>query len=685
MAESSKRHKGSSSRSTTAGRRQQPPFDDPPAPTNPIPYSGRALSLFSTDEQRFLGGLKHDIQMMVQMFQPTIVSKAFSLARLYETVNVPQALSFGSSRSHKGVLGSKPVTTEKYGSSNLGGNKSKDKVRPSKSLTPTYMNEQRARGLCYICDEPYSPEHSLTHKKLEVHVMEILDEEEVSEDVREEVTAVEEPQISINVLTGITNFITMRVTGYQQKFPLHILIDSASTHNFLDIQVDKKFGCKIEKTQPVNVTVADGNKLSISSLEEFSKKFKEPEQLPPFRHEHDHKTPLVEGDNPINKRPYRYAKHQKDVIDKLVQEYLKSGVIQNSSSPYASPVVLVGKKDGSWRLCIDYRDLNRNTVKKKFPIPLVEDLMDELQGSSIFSKIDLRARYNQVRMDPDDVHKTAFRTYGVHYERFVKGFGVVAKPLSDMLKKDNFVWNQEAKVAFQQLKDLLSNAPVLALPDWNKVFIMDVNASGYGIGAVLMQDHHPIAYINRVLNQQQQSLSNYEKELLAVVFVVQRWRHYLLDRHFIVRTDHYNLKYLLDQRLTTVFQQKWLVKLMEFDFSIEYKHGHENVAGDALSRIVHVEDYVECKNLTTHQLQFDLVDRIKNSWVSDVNIQKLISELEINAASHKHHTWHSGELRRKGKLLVGNDLKLRSDLLNWLHCSAIGGHSGIGATMQRVK
>ena len=152
-----------------------------------------------------------------------------------------------------------------------------------------------------------------------------------------------------------------------------------------------------------------------------------------------------------------------------------------------------------------------------------------------------------------------------------------------MLKKNNFHWSDEAKVAFQSLKDSLIQSPVLALPDFSKVFVVEVDASGYGIGVVLMQNHHPIAFISRVLNIQQQSLSTYEKELLAVVFAVQKWRHYLLNSHFIIRIDHRSLQYILSQRLTTSFQQKWLVKLMEFNFTIEFKQGRENLVADALS------------------------------------------------------------------------------------------------------
>ena len=116
-----------------------------------------------------------------------------------------------------------------------------------------------------------------------------------------------------------------------------------------------------------------------------------------------------------------------------------------------------------------------------------------------------------------------------YYRWFVRGFGGIARPLTNMLKKNNFHWSDEAKAAFQSLKYSLIQSLVLALPDFSKVFVVEVDASGYGIGVVLMQNHHPIAFISRVLNIQQQSLSTYEKELLAVVFVVQKWRHYLFN------------------------------------------------------------------------------------------------------------------------------------------------------------
>lgn len=136
---------------------------------------------------------------------------------------------------------------------------------------------------------------------------------------------------------------------------------------------------------------------------------------------------------------------------------------------------------------------------------------------------------------------------------------MIAQLLNNMLKEGGFVWTEAAKKAFERLKLALMLTPVLALPDFSKQFVIECDASGTGIGAILSQEGHLIAYLSKALAPRHQALSVYDKEMLALVYAVQQWRPYLLGNHFKIFTDHRTIQYFLEQKITTPTQQKWLL------------------------------------------------------------------------------------------------------------------------------
>ncbi len=168
-------------------------------------------------------------------------------------------------------------------------------------------------------------------------------------------------------------------------------------------------------------------------LNKFKDVFPEelPKSLPPKR-EIDHKIELVEGASPVSRPTYRMSPIELDELKKQIEEALANGQIRPSKSPFGAPVLFVKKKDGSMRMCIDYRGLNRITIKNTYPLPRVDELFDRLLGAKYFSKIDLRSGYHQLRIHPEDIYKTAFNTRYGHFEWMVLPFGLTNAPASFM-------------------------------------------------------------------------------------------------------------------------------------------------------------------------------------------------------------------------------------------------------------
>ena len=270
-----------------------------------------------------------------------------------------------------------------------------------------------------------------------------------------------------------------------------------------------------------------------------------------------------------------------------------------------------------------------------------------------------------------------------YYRKFVKGYGIISKPLTDLLKKDGFHWNPDAISAFHKLKEAMSSVPVLTLPDFSKVFYLETDACGTGIKVVLSQNGRPIAYLSKALGPKHMDLSIYEKEYLAILMAVSKWRHYLEGGTFVIKTDHESLKHLLEQKLTTSIQKKGLTKLLGLDYTIQYRSGKTNKVADALSR--QFEKEAQLQGLTSITIIPEWIKELEQSYKGDKSVEDMISQLSIAPNSSPQFSYTNGILRCKGRVYVGNQGQLRYQLLQKLHDSPQGGHSGVQATYYRIK
>nr|GEW89811.1 putative reverse transcriptase domain-containing protein [Tanacetum cinerariifolium] len=223
-----------------------------------------------------------------------------------------------------------------------------------------------------------------------------------------------------------------------------------------------------------------------------------------------------------------------------LQELTDKGSIRPSSLPWGALILFVKKKDGSFRMCIDYHELNKLTVKNRYPLPRIDDLFDQLQGSSIYSKIDMSSSYHQLR--------------SVMFE-----------------------WGEKAEAAFQLLKKKLCSVPIFALPEGSEDFVVYCDASHKWLGVVLMQIEKVITYAFRQLKVHKNNNMTHDLELGAGVFAHKMWRHYLYETKCVVFTDHKSLQHILNQKELNMRQHRWLEMLSDYDYEIRYHPGKANV------------------------------------------------------------------------------------------------------------
>jgi hypothetical protein len=260
----------------------------------------------------------------------------------------------------------------------------------------------------------------------------------------------------------------------------------------------------------------------------------------------------------------------------------------------------------------------------------------------------------------------------------VRNYGLLAKPLTNLLKKGQFRWSQEAEAAFLQLKQAMTTTPILAMPNFNESFTIETDASGEGIGAVLTQQGKPIAFLSRELGVAKLSWSTYAKEMIAILQAIRTWRPYLLGKKFFIQTDQRSLKYLLEQRIGTPEQQRWVAKLLGYDYEIIYRPRRDNSAADALSR---VSGSPILNALSVPQVT--LWEDIKKASTGHPYMEQIIQQAQNSPG--KPYTWRDGLVFFKTRVVVPPNTAVIEQLLQEFHDTKMGGHSGILGTFKRLS
>ncbi|GFS87188.1 retrovirus-related Pol polyprotein from transposon 297 [Trichonephila clavipes] len=360
---------------------------------------------------------------------------------------------------------------------------------------------------------------------------------------------------------------------------------------------------------------------------------------------------------PIKQHPRRLPFAKQEEVGTLLREMQENDIIEPSSSPWASPIVLVRKKDGSTRFCVDYRKLNDVTKKDSYPLPRIDDTLDTLSGHKWFSTLDLKSGYWQVEIHPEDrekQHSLPAKDYGSSkscrgrtFEEHLQNIRKVLSKLSDanlkrnpskckfFQKEVNYLghiisaegvrtdpekvsavknWKRPENLRelrsflglctyYRNLKEALTSSPILIYPQPDKPFILDTDASNESVGAVLSQEidgqERVVAYWSKCLSKPERNYCVTRKELLAIVKAIEHFHHYLYGQKFLLRTDHASLTWLMNFRNTEGQVARWIQRLNEYYFDIRHRKGSSHGNADALSRRPCPENCRHCSIVET--------------------------------------------------------------------------------------
>ncbi|GJT32145.1 putative reverse transcriptase domain-containing protein [Tanacetum coccineum] len=437
---------------------------------------------------------------------------------------------------------------------------------------------------------------------------------------------------------------------------------------------------------------------------------------------------LIPGAAPVARAPYRLAPSEMKELSEQLQELSDKGFIRPSSSPWGAPVLFVKKKDGSFRMCIDYRELNKLTVKNRYPLPRIDDLFDQLQGSSIYSKIDLRSGYHQLRVREQDVPKTAFRTRYGHYEFQVMPFGLTNAPANEreheehlktileLLKEEKlyakfskcyegfrrllvndrhlskglkFVWGEKEENAFQLIKLDFVQCPIWLYLKERRLCGINVMRPKRCLGAVLMTEREGnLPMPLDILKVHEKNYTTHDLELGSVVFALKIWRHYLYGTRCTVFTDHKSLQHILDQKELNMRQRRWLELLSDYDCDIRYHPGKANVVADALSRKERIEPLRVRALVMT--IGLDLPKRILEAQIEAQKPENIVNEdvggmIRRDIPKERLEPRADGTLCLYGRSWVPCYGDLRSVIMHESHKSKYSIHPGSEKMYQDVK